>query len=872
MDANHLRFWALLKKEDWLPPDSPPLELAYDDAKGRLRLASVSRLRVPDEIHESPARAQQLLDEAPMAKDPFGSRAYWDGAHVMATGAVPGEIPIYTSPVGQQVSDLCLGYDGILYIALTSGTTAQPSSLVLVDRRGRWDPYVLPAPTAFDFYRLAAHVSGGVWVINSQGTVLARIEGEPLANRPTIPMQPYAFDYVEANHNPPRPTATYSLPTGEQAVALAADSTGRPLLLFWRSGKPACLRRLNDAGWFTPPQNPGGLQSPYSLTFLDDQTVALLATGSKQALVFTIGDVGASVIGNSEEVLPVSGTPYPLPDFVEGPFLHGVLLPPEFPTSSGSAQLYTLSFGTSASSGWTPAWPDVSDKPVTWHPRIFDSGTAGATWHRLYLEASIPPGCAVRVLVAASDSTIDQADAKLEWYEHRFGSQYGGWGKSTDIPLGAWVHQPSELPSHTGLLGCHAKNSKGLFTALVQRGGCSVELPENASSSSSVRLGKRVRALRGRYARVRVQLIGDGGHTPEIAALRIYASRFSYVEHYLPELYQEELFSPDADVDGDSTRPDFLERFLDNFEGILTVLEDRAAGSYLMTRAETVPPDSLDWLASWIGLVFDPMWPKDRRRALLKAAPKLYRMHGTLGALELAIDTATDGLQSKGVVIVVEDYRFRHTFATILGANLEQADNPLLPGLMHSGNSFVGDTLYLGNEAQKEFLSLFGPNALQTPQEGAAAQRFYDQLANRVTVLVHEDVDQQQLGLVKRVVDIERPAHVLPRLVQASTALLIGIASLLGVDTFLRNKPPLQPVRVQTSEVGRFDVVQHLPSLDPRLEAGAGNIEFGDPVAKLSVPPFAVAGEPMLLDASDSRASGDNITTNFLWTVQISES
>jgi phage tail-like protein len=871
MDANHLRFWALLKKEDWLPPHSAPQELAYNDAHERLKLASVSRLKVPDDIHEVQVRAQQLLDETPMTTDAFGSRAYWDGAHVMATGAVPGEIPICTPPAGQQVTDLCLGYDGILYIALKSATAGQPATLMLVDRRGRWDSQSLvQTGTAFDFHRVAAHVDGGVWAINTQGTTLARVVGEPLANRPIIPMQPNAFDYSEPNPNPPRITASYSLPNGEQGVAVAADSTGRPLVVSWRSKNTACVRRLNDAGSLTAPQVPGGLQFPYSVTFLDDETIALLATGATQALVFTIGDVAAAENQSNGTALPVSGDPYPLPDFVDGPFLHGLTKPPEFPTSSGSSELYPLSLHSFASSGWTPPWPTNPNLALQWHPKIFDSGIHGATWHRIYLEASIPPGCAVRVLVAASDAAIGRPDSQVVWYEHRFGPQYSGWEKASEIPIGAWVYQSSEIPFHPGLLGCRAKGSKGLFTALVQRGGCSVELPEHTSDDpSSICAGTRVRALRGRYARVRVQLIGDGGHTPEIAALRIYASRFSYVEHYLPELYQEQLFSPDADASGESTRQDFLERFLDNFEGVLTVMEDYAADSYLLTRAQTTPDDSLGWLASWIGLAFDPMWPKDRRRGLLAATPELYRRHGTLRGLQLALDTATGGLQSEGAVLVVENYRFRHTFATILGADLEQQDNPLLPGLMHSGNSFVGDTLFLGKEQDKEFLALFLPGAAQTPQEAAAAQRLYDELANRVTVLVHQDIDPQQLGLVQRVVEIERPAHVLPRIVQASTALLIGMASLLGVDTFLRNKPPLQPIRVEQSQVGRFDVVTELPSLDPRLQSAVGNVEFDEPIAKLKAPPSAVAGFPLTLDASDSRASGDNVITKYSWTVQV---
>jgi phage tail-like protein len=849
MDANGLRFWALLKEDDWLPNNTIVNGLEYDPATGRLRLESDRNAALP---FENPAHAQDLLKSAPMSKDEFGCRAWWDSTtgHVMATGAMPGAVPIYTPPAGQAITDVCIGLDGILYLAV-QGT------LVLVDRRARWSPYTF-TQAGFTFYRLAAHVLGGVWALNDTGTTMVRVQGEPLADRPIVPMAPNAFDYADQNHNPPRVTATYSLPSGEQGVAVAADSNGQPALLFWRSGQAACVRRLTQIGAFTPPQIPGGLKAPYSIAFLDDAALAVLATGTTEALVFDIGNIAVAQPGSSQQPLLPSGRPYPLMDFAEGPFLHVVILPPEYPTSTGSAPLYPLSYNTYARSAWAE------------NQKVLDAGDAGSTWHRIYLEASIPAGCAVRVLLAASD--VDPApDATLEWYEHRFGAQYPEWEPFQEIPLGAWVPEASEIPFHPGLLGCKEKGSKGLFTALVQRSGCSVE-DQNPKNSSSIRSGKAVRALRGRYLSVRVQLLGNGRQTPEIAALRVYGSRFSYISHYLPELYQEQAFGPDAEVTGESTQADFLERFVDNFEGVLTVLEDRVASSYLVTRAETASDDSLDWLGSWIGMSFDPVWPQDRRRNLLRVAPQLYRMHGTLGAMQLALDTATGGLQSEGAVVVLEDYRMRRTFATILGADLEGETNPLLPGLVHSGNSFVGDTLFLGVEAQKEFLSLFGPSVPLSAQEAQAVQQFYTDFAHQVTVLVHEDVDDQQMGLIQRVVDIERPAHVLVRVLSASSALLIGLASLLGIDTFLRNKPPSEPVRIDQSDVGGLDVIRHLPALDPRLEAGESAIDFTQPVAKLITPSATLPGQTITLDGSGAKAAPGREIKSFRWKIETNPS
>jgi phage tail-like protein len=431
-------------------------------------------------------------------------------------------------------------------------------------------------------------------------------------------------------------------------------------------------------------------------------------------------------------------------------------------------------------------------------PRVIDSGKAQTVWHRLFIEAILPPRTSILVWLTASDSPFGISSPTASWYPHAFGDA-DMTALPQQTPEGVWLSIPSEVSFANPLLGVDpVPNRQGLFMVLVQRVGCVV------------------RNLSGRFLGVRVELYGDRRSTPELAGLRVWASRFSYVNNYLPQLYRENKFSPAADQSGPSTRRDFFERFVDIFEAQLTRIEDCIANSYLLTRPETTPDAALDWLGGWVGLN-SAGYPQDRRRARLRASAKLHRNRGTVKGITESLNIATNGLCSRGAVIVVEDFRLRHIFATILGADLDIQNDPLLPGFSGSSNSFVGDTLFLGDPRdQAEILALF--SAPESGAEQAAVQQFYDSLANRMTVFIHNQVETVDVNLVTRIVRYEKPAHVAATIRMATQPFMIGLASLLGVDSYLAPEPSRDPVVIGSSQIGRYNQVIQAPSLDPRLE------------------------------------------------------
>jgi phage tail-like protein len=816
-DANGLRFWMLSERGDW--PELPE-SLAYDTAARRLRLSSTAHRAGFAELQSG---AEDRLKRVPQTIDIYGNRAYWDAAakSVMADGARPGAVSIFTPAPGTEPTGLACGEDGVLFVALDGGVT-------MVDLKKRWKPQHVAWADAV-VWRLLADPRAGAWVLSQKGE-LGRLTGMPLPDLALKPDDPNVAGRCDYNPNAPRIEKWSDAPwTGnaEEAVAIALHPQSGLGLLSWAGGK-AWLRLLNSqTGAFAAPVELKGVRFPYSFCWLAPGRIAVLVDGLTEAPAFDLAP------GSGET--HITGDFYPLRDFDPQPFVESLFALPNYGTLKGTRALRRVSITATAARG--------AVRPVP-----IDGEDARMVWHRLYVEAAIPPQCGIRIFCAASDSGAEPAEDA--WFEHVVGDDAPA---GAGVPRAAWSPYASEVPFHKGLFGCVGERSRaGLFTVLIQRAG------------------RRVRTLQGRYLHLRVALEGNGRATPEIAALRAYGSRFSYLNRYLPELYRELVFDPEASAvlkPGEpTTAADFLERFLDNFEGILTPLEDRIANAHVLTSPATTRDDSMEWLAAWVGMSFDSAVPPPRRRDMLKASAELGKWRGTLRGLELALDLATGGSVRQGEVVVVENYRLRRIFATILGVDLTDRQDPLLPGASQSGNSIIGDTLFLGDESKSEFLALFDASLQVSLSERQQIARLFDSLAHRVTVLVHREIDQQALGLIRRVVAAEKPAHVQALVAPAQYALLAGLAALIGVDTYLTERLQPGPIRLGVSKLGVWDVVKQPPSLDPRLEGGLPARKAIDgPVAVIKADAVTPLDRLISLDGSSSRPSTGATLEEFRW-------
>ncbi|MGE0348873.1 phage tail protein [Hydrogenophaga sp.] len=887
MDANGSRFWSLQAAAHWPTLGMAGTHLRWHAGCRALRLASERELEPPPDLAANEAAARLALQAVPRALDAHGAVASWhaaSGAIVVRSHLPDAAVAL---PLPEAPTDLCVSADGVLCVAL-------PGRVLMHDLRQRWAAVEVREP-GFAPWRLAAHPGGGAWVLERGSGRLARLRGLPLPATTPRPND-YAPDVFRPDPENCREPALRIVSPGWSGVALplalACHAQGGLLLMGWNTPGQTWVRAWDEATHSAGPMRLlRGAMHACAITWLDATRFALRLPGRADAPAFAWDADGTGELPALGEIFPLAA------DRREAPFVHRVDGVAHYPVRGDAAEpLWPLALPNLAREGHAASFR-VDGEQL--RARLIDSGTPATVWHRVFLEAHIPPACGVLVWLAATNDPEPPAPEQLDaWHPHAFGRDVralSAAARAPHVPLAAWERAPSELPAHPGLAGWSPEPGlRGLFGVLVQ----------NART--------RVRQLAGRYLWVRLELHGDGRASPEVVALRAWASRFSYAEQYLPRIYRETLFGEEAQVPGehidsvdegyaafldmggeadpsllerlarggievgegarvdveragrrwllrDSTSPrswrlvlkghaigvyrpqatpaDFLARSLANFEGVLTPLEDRVASAHLLTDPASTPAAHLDWLAGWVGIAFDPALPEARRRAWLRAAPELARWHGTRRGLALALDLATGGAVSGGEIVVLEDFRLRRVLATLLGVDLADEADPLLPGLQVSGNSVVGDTLVLGDQERAELMALYREEATSAAEDRRIAA-FHGQLAHRATVLVHRAFEAVDLGIVRRIAAIESPAHVDVRVVTASWPFMVGIASLVGVDTYLARAVPPRPARVQHSVLGMGDVVHGPSTLDPRLrgEAAATVVVADEPVEPLALP------------------------------------
>lgn len=209
-----------------------------------------------------------------------------------------------------------------------------------------------------------------------------------------------------------------------------------------------------------------------------------------------------------------------------------------------------------------------------------DSGVPRCIWHRVRVDADIPPGTTVSVAVATAESPAGPPQGQN-------GQFWNSFPAGAPHPLD-W----QEVSTDTDFL---------------------------------------IRQPAGRYLYLRLRLESqDGSATPRVRRVRIDFPRATSLD-LLPAIYRQ-----------DTDSADFTARFLALFDASIADLDNAIERAPALLDAGGVPDDVLPWLARFLGLALDPAWEPARRRAVLRALPELYRRRGTLAGLKLAFRLVFD--------------------------------------------------------------------------------------------------------------------------------------------------------------------------------------------------------------------------------------
>jgi phage tail-like protein len=671
MDANGTRYHLLLGERDWTRTLSDPVgSTAYDAERGDLTLRPLEfrfALRPGD-------RPSRLGDRRGAAADAYGN-VYWidvDGASIRAQSAGSGRTSLFWQPglhaapspdrdlgafapppeAGPQpappkpmpLAALAVTEDHYLVV----GTIA-PAGILIFDLHAAGPPRheLWPQTVAFRPYDMCERSGGGAFVLDARHRRLWELDRHLLvvarggAEAPELPATFGARDAGAITPPPaaPPPGRAHRHVRQEDGVLVAGTpiavetAPGGGVLVLDRPDDvaPSSVRLLHD-----------GIQQGPAATLEEPP----LVTGDpvadelreRERLKVVAHDMALMPAGDELGTLYVvdrdGNQAFAFRLTFAGGALRAALAYDYFPMRlfggkaiiAGSRDaLYD--FGD----GWVPLVRQSRPRfetGATVYTRSFDGRLPATVWHRLLLDACIPPETSVAVESRAADDERELAGAR-------------------------WQPEPA--------LTYHRSDGSELPY---------VPPPQGGGHETWEILFQRAR---GRFLELRLVLSGNGRATPRLAALRAYYPRFSYLERYLPKAYRD-----------DTESASFLDRFLANLEGIETGIEDRIATAQALFDPRTAPADTLDWLLGWFDVLADPTWSEERRRVFLRHATEFFALRGTVAGIQLALRLALDeACDSESLFApetvrnrtsrIIERYRTRRTPAVVLGDPTDSA-------------------------------------------------------------------------------------------------------------------------------------------------------------------------------------------------------
>ena len=362
--------------------------------------------------------------------------------------------------------------------------------------------------------------------------------------------------------------------------------------------------------------------------------------------------------------------------------------------------------------------------PIKLHERgqlltkAIDSGIPRCRWHRVRIDADVPFGTTLEVAVSTSEDAqpTPQGDS----------AQEGVWQA-----LHAGVPHPRDW--HVVPFGS--------LDSLIQQ-----QPP-------------------GRYLFVRLRFTGNGTATPVVRRVRLEFPRKTSLD-LLPPVYRE---NPNAE--------DFSERFLSLFDASIADLDAAIDRHPALLDPDGIPSEVLPWLATFVDVSLDPAWDTERRRAILRSVPALYRKRGTIDGLKEAVDLVF------GITPAIQEIAAERMWGAI--ASRERPDELKV-------RARLGEVRLFGRASSRFRL---GSSALSRTPLRSFGNPDRDPLslgAYRFRVLVPPTEDRSALWRerLRRLIESQKPAHTIASVRVGGNGFVLGTWSAVGVDTMFGHLAP----------------------------------------------------------------------------------
>jgi phage tail-like protein len=381
-----------------------------------------------------------------------------------------------------------------------------------------------------------------------------------------------------------------------------------------------------------------------------------------------------------------------------------------------------------------------------------DSGEYQTAWGRIFLDACIPAGTSVHLSCVTTDEDFDEP----ELARTPPGNLVTLTVRRPDLsppmpPLSLLPPEPDRHPLH--------RREAGRELAWVY--------PD--AGDAFVTYEAPVLAEPGRYLWVTLELRGTRRVSPRVRDVRVEHPSHDYLRR-IPKTFSR-----------DPVDADFLRRYLALFDGLLNGLETRAAFREVLLDPFGTPEEMLPWLASFLGLTLDTRWPVQARRTLISEVAWLFRFRGTIPGLSRFLE-----IYLGEPVILLEHYRLRGMGGAILGES-----GPVQSRAVIGAGFRVGGAIGEPDES---------------PLTGSVEDAF-ETHAHRFSVMIRGILSEEQLAVVRYILDVHRPAHTLFEICTLGAGMRVGRGLHVGISSTIGRTGSFRTLQLGAAALGRGGIV-----------------------------------------------------------------